>query len=110
MASLGHDELTHWSEGIEVVGPGLGMFLENLDSPTVFLHSPYGRQLQGDCQWPLKIVEIPTVHVSPQSIVTEAVPTYIKPTNHTDDLQNLASYDLNCELLATIYHPQLCSM
>ena len=50
-----------------------------VDSFTVSLHSPNGRQIavQGDCQWPLKTVKIPTGHMSPQSIAPEAIPTYI---------------------------------
>ena len=45
-----------------------------IDSFTVSLHSPDGRQFacrQGrsrDCQWPLKIVGIPTDHLSPPCI------------------------------------------
>ena len=38
---------------------------------------PAFKAVQGDCQWPLKMIEIPTGHVSPQSIATEAVPTHI---------------------------------
>ena len=51
-----------------------------IDSFTVSLHSPNGRHLpairamQGDCQWPWKMVEIPTGHVSPEFIATEAFP------------------------------------
>ena len=51
---------------------------------TVSLLSPNGRHLpavgtvQGDRQWPLKTVEIPSAHVSPQSTATEAIPNCIK--------------------------------
>ena len=52
-----------------------------VDSFTVSLHRPNGghaiRALQGDCQWPLKNVEIPTSHVSPEGTATEALPNYI---------------------------------
>ena len=46
------------------------------------LHAqPYGRYLpsarviQGNCQWPLKTVEITTCHLIPQSIATEVIRT-----------------------------------
>ena len=42
----------------------------------VYLTPALVRAPQGDSQWSLKMVEIPTSLVSPQSIVTEAVPTY----------------------------------
>ena len=44
--------------------------------------------VQGDCQWHLKkkkTVEIFTDHVSPQSIATEAIPTYIKTSQWQKD-------------------------
>ena len=56
---------------------------EVVDSFTVYLHSPNDRYLpavgaaQGDFQWPPKKLEIPIGHVSPQSIVTGVIPTYI---------------------------------
>ena len=34
--------------------------------------------VQGNCEWPLKMVEIAISHVSPESIATEAIPTYIE--------------------------------
>ena len=39
-----------------------------LDPFTVSLHSLKDRAVQAEYQWPLKNVEIPTAHVSPQSI------------------------------------------
>ena len=61
------------------IRPGFAGVLQGclgLDSFTVSLHSPNGRQLpavrvvQGDCQWPLTTVEISISDVSPQCIAT----------------------------------------
>ena len=41
------------------------------------------RAVQGDCQWLLSKLEIPTSLVSPESIMTEAIPTY----NYTNQSQ-----------------------
>ena len=38
---------------------------------------PAVRAVQGDCQWLLKTVEIPSGHARQHSIATEAIPTYI---------------------------------
>ena len=38
---------------------------------------PAVRAMQEDCQWLWKMVEIPTGHASPESIATEAIPTYM---------------------------------
>ena len=43
------------------------------------------RAVQGDCQWPLEMVEISTSHISPQSIVTGAIPSYIQ-TNQSQKI------------------------
>ena len=60
------------------------VFRTSLDSFTVSLHSPNGRQMpavrsvQGDCQWPLKWVEILTDHTSAKTFASDAIQTYIQ--------------------------------
>ena len=53
----------------------------SVDSYTVSLHNHNGgsavKAVPGDCQWPLKTVEIPTGDGSQQSLATEAIATYI---------------------------------
>ena len=69
--------------GMVCVGAPLQSAGLAVDSFTVSLHSPNSRHLpavravQRDCQWPLKTMEIPTSHVSPQSILTEAILSYL---------------------------------
>ena len=54
-----------------------------IDSFTVSLHSPNGghlpalRAVQGDCQWPRRIMGIPIGHVGLQIIMIEAIPVNI---------------------------------
>ena len=56
----------------------------DLDSFTVSLHSTNGRHLpairavQGDCQWPLIMLEIPTCYMIPECVVTSITYIYIE--------------------------------
>ena len=63
---------------------GLHLLLSLIDSFTVSLHKPNGRQMpavramQGDCQWPRKKCRNSHQSCEPTiPIVTEAIPTYI---------------------------------
>ena len=77
-----------------------GMASAALDCETVSLHSTNGRQMpairavQGDCQWPLKTVEIPISQVSSYSIVTEAIPIYILTNQSHQPIGGYVSYPL----------------
>ena len=57
--------------------PGISKLFHSLLAQPQRQALPVVGAVQGDCQWPLNIADIPTSHMSPQCTVTEAFATYI---------------------------------
>ena len=67
-----------WGSSIIAIATAFRPYDLRLDSFTVLLHSPKLGLCKGTVSGLWKMVQIPTGHTRPQSIVTEAILTFIK--------------------------------